>query len=228
MNMQNQFFIAASFSLVLAGLAVAQEEQPVAVATDQAGESQTNNVQQKVQQQAIVDAVVQEIENQGGSIVPPLEASPNLRHEQFSAPAEQGRPPQPQDRDLGQRRWQQKEQVQRQFERFNAGRPKMRGPRPESNLRTELPFGGHMAEGPQRQQESAKSRKLLDVSWQLQETAHRLEIEGLYEEADAVREAASMLRESSRALAGEEKNKQNKRQDRENRPIREPNPGLRY
>lgn len=222
---QNRFILATSLSIVLGSLALAQDSLPDAVVTDQPIEGRAVLVDE-IQQKAVVDAIVQEMENQGGSIVPPLEASPNFRHERFDVPERELREPRPEDHDTGQHRWENREQLQKQFDRMMKKNPQRtqqlreRFER-ERRMREEL-HRERMKEQSKRRPQPPRSHMLRDVSWHLQETAHRLEVEGLYEEADAVREAATVLRERSRALAEEEKKKLDKRQDRENRPFSDP------
>ena len=44
---------------------------------------------------------------------------------------------------------------------------------------------------------------LREVSWQLERAAHRLELIDLYDQADALRETAAMLRKEARSMKGE-------------------------
>ncbi|MEQ8615517.1 MAG: hypothetical protein RIB44_02875 [Lacipirellulaceae bacterium] len=210
MNTQNRFLLATSFSLVLGSFAIAQDSLPDAVVTDQPIEGRAVVVDE-LQQKAVVDAIVREMENQGGSIVPPLEPSPNFRHERFDISGREQRPPRSEDRDTGQRRWEKREQLEKQFQQ-----EMNQDPRRAQQLRERFERERRMREElrhrrMERESEKGprppKSHMLRDVSWHLQETAHRLEVEGLYDEADAIREAATMLRERSRALAEEEKQK---------------------
>ncbi|QDS98019.1 hypothetical protein [Adhaeretor mobilis] len=203
----------------LGGVAIAQAQAPppVVVATDQ-------------EDKAIVDAVVEEIQRQGGSIVPPLEASPQEPPHGWQIQQELRRDGlRGESRVLGE----VLDPPARENLRFDpSGNPALNNPGPrggvgqprERHERRQLDRDRprefqREQRGAHHQPAHSRSSILRDSSWHLEEVAHRLEVEGLYREADAIRGTARTLRERSRELARSEESKPNKSDDPRERTL---------